>query len=227
MDDRRMKTFIIHILFFILIGNNSDCKQIVTGERKLPKVPRICQKLPQFTKSCLQKRNKRCQKVPSIVKSCQNALESFQNVANACLNKVSKVEIAQETVQKRSKMIENKCKKDLRRQKTKYEEEELEFYRETNEKSRRITHLKEKNWTDKKTCLVKENILQQSLEKSQHVKKGISKIIFQFNRYLHYVKLRQALLCVIKCAKIQIWSGNFPAAFLLFFKANLRQYKHN
>ena len=124
-------------------------------------------------------------------------------------------------------MIENKCKKDLRRLKTKYEEEELELYRETNEKSRRITHLKEINLTDKKTCLVKENILQQSLEKSQHVKKGISKIIFQFNRYLHYVKLRQALLCVIKCAKIQIWSGNFPAAFLLFFKANLRQYKHN
>ena len=180
MDDRRMKTFIIYILFFILIGNNSDCKQIIKGERKLPKVPRICQKLPQFTKSCLQKRNKRCQKVPSIVKSCQNALESFQNVANACLNKVSKVELAQETVQKRSKMIENKCKKDLRRQKTKYDEDELKLYDEIYEKDDKITHLEEKNWTDKMTCFVKEDIkediLQQSLKtckKSLHVKKGI------------------------------------------------------
>ena len=184
MDDKRMKRLKFYILFFILIANNSDSKQIETGVRKLPKVPRICQKLPQFTKSCLQKRNKRCRKLPSIVKSCQNALESFQKLANACLNKVSKFEIAQETEQKRSKMIENKCKKDLKRQKTKYDEEELKLYDAINERDDKITHLDEKNWTDKKTCLVKEDILQQSLKtckKSQHVKKGKSTIIFQFN----------------------------------------------
>ena len=172
-----MKRFTIYLLFCIIIANNSDCKQIETGGRKLPKVPRICQTLPQFTKRCHQKRNKSCRKLPGIVKSCQNALKSFQNLANACLNKVSKVEIAQETEQKRFKRLEkikdNKMKKlakALDREKDKCYAINGKISEKENEK---------KNL--EKMCLVKDNILQQSLntcKKIQHIKNGKSTIIF-------------------------------------------------